>query len=186
MSEALKVIANRRSIRAYKQEQITDSELQQILDATLLAPSAINLQKWHFTVVQNSEVISRMVKTIKEIIVNSGNEVLKQRAASPDYHTFHNAPTVIIISGEEKSPYTPNDCSAAAENILLAAEALNIGSCWIGSVLPLFGSEKGPKFKQELGIPEDYKVVCAISLGYKAAENPTAPSRNKNVINYVK
>jgi len=186
MNETLQVISNRRSTRAYQAEQITDSELQQILDAALLAPSALNFQKWHFTVVQNKDMLDRIVITIAEHMKKSGIEALVKRAGNPEYHTFHHAPTVIIVSGDEESRYTQNDCSAAAQNILIAAESLNIGSCWIGSVRQLFTTEKADEFKKELGIPEGYVVVCALTLGYKVADNDPAPVRNKNVINYIR
>ncbi|MCL6477569.1 MAG: nitroreductase family protein [Peptococcaceae bacterium] len=186
MNETLKVIKSRRSIRSYKAEQITDSELQEILDAALYAPNAMNLQPWHFTVVQNKDILDRMVKNTKEIMMNSDKDFLVELAKNPNYHTFHNAPTVIIISGDGKDRFAQNSCSIAAQNILLAAESLNIGSCYIASSSLLFESEKGEEFRKELGIPDGYNHVCSIALGYKAAENPAAPPRNKEVINYVR
>lgn len=186
MNETINTIKNRRSIRQYKAEQLTDSELQHILDSALYAPNAMNQQKWHFTVIQNKDMLDRMVKIIKENIMNSGNEFLMQRASAPDYHTFYNAPTVILISGDEKAQWIQIDCGLAAQNITLAAESLNIGSCVITSSGFLFASEKGNQFKKELGIPEGYSHICTIALGYKTSENPAVPPRNKDVINYVR
>jgi nitroreductase len=186
MNETLQIIHNRRSIRAYKTEQITDAELQEIMDAAIMAPSAANLQKWHFTVIQNQDLLDRMVGDIVEAFKKTGNKQLIDRVSHPAYHTFFHAPTVIIISGEENYTYAPSDCAAAAENILIAAESLNIGSCWIASVLPLFASEKSEEYIRELGIPEDYKPMCSIALGYKADQNPSMPPRDRDVINYIK
>ncbi|PKM82323.1 MAG: hypothetical protein CVU89_04780 [Firmicutes bacterium HGW-Firmicutes-14] len=186
MNETLRVIANRRSVRKYKPEQITDFELQQILDAGLRAPNARNAQKWHFTVVQNKDLLDRMVKSLVGIMKVSGDKKLAERANDPGYHTFHNAPTVIFVSGEEGFPYAQNDCSLAGANILIAAESLNIGSCWIGSVLRLFMTEEGNKFLKELGVPEGYLPVCAIALGYKADENKGATERSRDVINFIR
>lgn len=186
MNETLNVIRSRRSIRAYKPEQITDSELQQILESALYAPNAMNQQKWHFSVIQNKGVLDRMVSTIKENIANSNNEFLKQRASTPDYNTFYNAPTVILISAEEAAHLVQIDCGLAAQNITLAAEAQNIGSCVIASSALLFTTEKGNEFKRELGIPVGYNHICTVALGYKTSENPVAPPRNKDVINYVR
>ena len=186
MNEAIKVIMKRRSIRTYKAEQIADSELQQILEAALYAPSAMNQQKWHFTVIQNKNTLDQMVNTIKENIMNSGHEFLVKRVSDPGYHTFYHAPTVILISADENAQWIEIDCGLAAENIALAAEALNIGSCVMTSAGFLFASEKGTAVKKELGIPDGYKFICSVALGYKAGENPEAPPRNKEVINYVK
>jgi hypothetical protein len=103
----------------------------------------------------------------------------------PNHHTFYHAPTVIIVSGDQSSPYFQYDCAAAAENILIAAESLNIGSCWIGTFLPLFVSEKGEEYKNVLGIPEGYNPICSVALGYKAVEHAAVTSRNKDTINSI-
>jgi nitroreductase len=186
MNATFKVINNRRSIRKFKKEQIAKSVLQDIVNAGLQAPNAMNQQKWHFTVIQNKALLDRMVNTIKQNIMNSGIDFLIQRASSPDYNTFHHAPTVILISGDEKAPFIQISCGAAAQNIALASESLNIGSCIITSSAFFFTSEKSNELKKELGIPEGYNHICTIALGYKDGENPPAPPRNKDVINYIK
>jgi len=186
MNETFKVINNRRSIRKFKKEQIADSILQEIVNSALYAPNAMNQQKWHFTVIQDKALLDGMVNTIKENIMKSGIDFLVQRASAPDYHTFYNAPTVILVSGDEKSPFVQIGCGAAAQNIALASESLNIGSCIITSSAFLFSSEKGNELKRKLGIPDGYNHICTIALGYKDCENPSAPPRNKDVINYIK
>lgn len=185
MNETIKVIKSRRSIRKYKAEQITDTQLQEILDCAIFAPNAMNQQKWHFTVIQNKAMLDKMVEIIKENIANSGNDFIKQRAGIPDYHTFYKAPTVIMISADETASCVQIDCGLAAENITMSAESQNIGSCVIASSGLLFTSEKGNGLRKELGIPDGYNHVCSVALGYKD-ENPAAPPRDKNVINYVK
>jgi nitroreductase len=186
MNETLKVIKSRRSIRKYKAEQIADSELQQILESAIYAPNAMNQQKWHFSVIQDKEVIDRMVDIIKENIMNSDIEFLKGRASTPDYHTFHHAPTVVMVSGEENTKFIQIDCGLAAENMALAAASLDIGSCVITSPDLLFMSEKGNAMKKELGFPDGYQYICTVTLGYRDCENPDAPPRNKEVISYIK
>ena len=186
MNETMRVIMERRSIRKYKSQQVADSELQQILDAALYAPNAMNQQKWHFTVIQNKDMLDKMVDIIKENIINSGNEFFIKRVSTPGYHTFYNAPAVVFITADESAQWVEIDCGLAAENITLAATALNIGTCVITSAGLLFASEKGNALRKELGIPEGYKFVCSVALGYKDCENPAAPPRNKEVINYVK
>jgi nitroreductase len=186
MNETLQVIKKRRSIKQYKAEQIPDADLQQIMEAAIYAPNARNAQAWHFTVIQKKDMIDRMVGIIKENIMNSDIEFLIGRASEPDYHTFHHAPTVVILTGDEKDKFRDVSCGAAAENIALAAKSLNIGSCVMTSPELLFVSEKGNALKKELGIPDGYRHVCVVTLGYHEGKDPETPPRNKDVINYIK
>lgn len=186
MNETLQVIQARRSIKQYTAVQIPDAELQQIMEAAIYAPNARNAQTWHFTVIQKKDMIDRMVSIIKENIMNSGIEFLIGRASEPDYHTFHHAPTVVIITGDEKDKFRDVSCGAAAENIALAAKSLNIGSCVMTSPELLFASEKGNALKKDLGIPDGYTHVCVVTLGYTEGKEPETPPRNKDVINYIK
>ena len=186
MNETLKVIKNRRSIRKYKKEQIGESDIQAIAEAAIYAPTAMNQQKWHFTVVQSREMLVKMNNTIRENILNSGVEFLTERAKNPDFNVFHGAPAVIIITADEQARFTEIDCGAAAENIALAAESLNISSCVIGMANALFESEKAGEIKKELGIPDGYKFIISVALGYKDIENPPVPPKNRDVINYIK
>lgn len=186
MNETLAVIHNRRSIRKYRQEQIADAELELILEAARYAPSARNQQKWHFTVIQDGALLDRIVRMIKETLMKSDNQAMAQRAAAPDYHTFFHAPTVIFISAEENAGSIQIDCGAAAENIALAAEALNIGSCLQTSSRWAFVSDQGKALEHELGIPTGYMHICAVTLGYKAEPNPPAPAKNPNVVTYLR
>ena len=92
----------------------------------------------------------------------------------------------MIITADEKAGFTDLDCGMAAENIALAAESLNINSCIIGMSAALFESENAGEVKQELGIPEGYKFIISVALGYRDMESPTAPPKNKENINYIK
>lgn len=186
MNETIKVIKRRRSIRKFKDEQISDSEIQEILNSALLAPNAMNRQKLHFTVIQNKDLLDKMVRRIKENMFDSRIAPLIDRASAPDYNTFYNAPTVILISGEEKAPFIQIDCGAAAQNITLASESLHIGSCLITSSAYLFSTFRDNDLKKELGIPTGYGHICTVALGYKAGENPPAPPRNPDVVNHIK
>jgi nitroreductase len=185
MNETLKVIRNRRSIRRFKEEQIPDSELEEILECALFAPNARNQQKWHFTVIQNKGMLDRMENIMKENMMNSGIEFLAKRARDPNHRTFYGAPTVVLVTGDAETRFVEIDCAAAAQNILLAAESLDIGSHVMASSEFLFASEKGNELKKEIGVPDGYRHICAIALGYKD-ETPTAKPRNKDVINYMK
>ena len=100
MNETIKNILERRSIRAYKDEQIKDEDLETILECGKFAPSANNLQPWHFTVIQNQDLLNWIVEQNKILMLNSNNERYISWAKQPNFHLFHHAPTVILISGD--------------------------------------------------------------------------------------
>ncbi|GKU23775.1 nitroreductase family protein [Clostridium folliculivorans] len=186
MSEAIKVLLNRRSTRVFKDEQIKDEELETILEAGKFAPSAINQQSWHFTVIQNKEVIDLLAETFKEVLLNSNQEAMVKRAQSANFKPYYNAPTLIIVSGDKSAVAPKADCGAATENLLLAAEAIGIGSCWLGSSDYIFNSPKAAELKEKLGIPETHEPLYSAIFGYKANDNAKAAPRKENTVNYIR
>lgn len=186
MNETLKNIRNRRSTRAFLPEQLKDEEMQNIIESGIYAPSATNKQPWHFTVIQSKDMIDRLSDAFKIIASKSDNEYIRRFADNERFHVFYKAPTVVLVSGEEKNEYASVDCAAAVENMLIAAESLEIGSCWIGLIAYLLNSEEAREFVKELGIPEGFKQIHAICLGYKKIIITTAPARKENTVNYIK
>ena len=163
MSDIFEVIKNRRSVRAYKDEQIEDEQIEQILEAAIMAPTARGEAPWHFTVVQNKETLADINDSVLKILSNSGDEFLEAIAES-GVNVMHNAPTVVFVSAKSDATNMQADCSAAIENMLLAAEGLDIGSCWLGLVAIYFSVEENLK---KLHIPEGYTPLYGVALGYK-------------------
>ena len=186
MNETLKNIRNRRSTRAFLPEQLNDTDVQDIIDAGIYAPSATNKQPWHFTVIQRKDIIDRLSDAFKEIARKSDNEYIRRFADNEKFHVFYNAPTVVLVSGDKNNEYASVDCAAAVENMLIAAESLEIGSCWIGLIAYLLNSEEGAELVKELEIPEGFKQIHAFCLGYKKIEITNAPARKENTVNYIK
>jgi nitroreductase len=195
VNKVLENIKNRRSIRKYLKDQIKDEDLDMIIEAAIYAPTGGNNQHWHFTIIQNKEIIDYLNVEAKKVMANlpddwlsldeisgSAEQVIKM-GRSEHLHIFYHAPTVIIISGKEDASTPIPDCSAATQNILLTAESIDIGSCWIG--LARFSFENQDNIKK-LRIPDGYKPYYAVSLGYKASNKNIAPKRNRNVVNYIK
>ena len=182
MKDIFEVINSRRSVRSYKEEQLKDEEIEKILDAGIMAPTAKGEQPWHFTVVQNKELLAEINEVALKNMANSGDEFLEAIAKS-GRNILHNAPTVLIVSGKEDSDYGLTDCSAAIENILLAAEGLDIGSCWLGLIKAYFND---PEANSKLGLPSGFVPYYGVTLGYKNEENPGNPKRVKDVINWIK
>jgi len=185
MNETIKTILNRRSIRSYKQDQIKDEDLQIILKAGLFAPSAMNQQSWHFTVVRNKEIIQKINQTVRGIFQNSGNKRFEEMAKSENFNVFYNAPTLIIVSGDEKAIAPECDCALAMENIFLAAASLGISSCWIHALTQLSKTEEGNSLIKVLGIPQGNKIFASGVFGYAAVEAPVAAPRKENTVSII-
>lgn len=184
MNDVLKTIKKRRSVRSYLSEQIKQEDLDLIIEAGIYAPSAHNDQPWHFTIIQNKEKISYINDKSKELMAKSEIEWVRNMGLNPKTNIIYNAPTLVIVSGNKTALSPKVDCSAAIQNMLIAAESLNIGSVWLGLVGFFF------EFKDEvkkLGIPEGYEPYYGVALGYKATEKELiAPKRNLDVVNYIK
>ena len=186
MNETIKAILNRRSIRVYKQEQIKDEDLQIILNAGMFAPSAMNQQSWHFTVLQNKETLQKINQTIKDYFLKSDNQRFKEMAKSENFNVFYNAPTLIIVSGDEKAIAPQCDCVLAMGNIFLAASSIGIGSCWIDAITQLSSSEEGNTLISELGIPRGNKIFASGAFGYASVAAPPTAPRKENLVNIIR
>jgi len=183
-NETIEIIMGRRSVRTYKPDQIGEDKLSIILDAALYAPNGGGRQLWHFTVVQNQELMDSMVRGMVDIMSKSDNVNHQKKVADPNYHTFYHAPTIIVVSGKENTMRIETDCAAATENMLIAAESLGLSSCWIGSAELILARED---IKKILGIPEGYEPLYAVSLGYNATDNKAKSTpRKENTINYIR
>lgn len=182
-NEVLETIRNRRSTRKYKEVQITKEELQTIIDAGIQAPSANNSQSWHFTVIQNKDMVNAMSDKTKEVMLSSDNKNIVSFGKGP-INIFYNAPTVIIVSGKEEVESSLVDCSAAIENMLIACQSIKLGAVWIGFVRYLFTlSDEVEKFN----LPDGYKPFYAVSIGYKSDDSISNPlKRNTDVVNYIR
>ncbi|QDR79322.1 nitroreductase family protein [Sporomusa termitida] len=185
-NEVLTTIKKRRSVRSFKSDQITEAELQAVLEAGIYAPSAGNQQLWHFTVIQDKQVLEQLNKDAKAGAAQIDNEHVQLMAKNEKFNIFYGAPTVVLVSGKEDGLMIESDCAAATQNIILAAEAIGLGSCWVDFILSAFGGEQDEQYRQQLGLPAGYKPFSSVALGYKKSEAVNAPARKENVINYIK
>lgn len=178
-------IMNRRSIRSYKQEQIKDAELEQILECAINAPSALNKQSWEVRVIQNADFISEINTGFVKFAAGMQMQGSASRSQEPGFSVFHGAPTVILVATNQNA-YSPIDCGMLGQNILLSAEALNIGTCVVGGVVGYLNTPEAkenivPRFKLSEGFEPSYCIV----MGYKN-ESPAAKPRDKAKVQYIK
>lgn len=184
MNDILKVIKSRRSTRAFLPQQIQPEALDRILEAAIHAPSGHNTQPWHFTVVQNREIINHINTVAKEVMAASDIDWIKNAGLNANLDITYQAPTLIIISGRKDAISWRTDCAAAIQNMLIAAESLDIGSVWLGFATFCFHKEGET---EKIGIPEGYEPFYGVALGYKLPDAaPAAPKRNYDVVNYIR
>ena len=187
MNETIQTILLRRSIRAYQPRQIGEEELQEIIQAGQYAPTAMGQQPWHFTVLQNFDLLEQLQLQCKSLFLHSDNADLRAVASREGYHVFYHAPTLLIVSGDCKAITPLQDCVLAMENMLLAAASLGIGSCWVHSVVMLGGTDEGALFRSlGLGIPEGYVPHAAAVFGYSAMPLPEAEPRKSQRVTFVR
>lgn len=174
MPDIFETIMHRRSIRRFEPKQIEETALQQILQAGLYAPCAGGRQGAIFAVCQDKEVNERLGK-IKRANSNprmatATSFVSREQPSIADdpklTNAFYDAPTVITLFAPKNFLFSVDDCAVAAENMMLAADALGIGSCYIGQGWPAFADPYGQEILRQWNIPADHYAVMQLLLGY--------------------
>lgn len=183
MNETIQSILERRSVRAYEARPVPDETLELIVKCGRYAPSGLDRQPWHFTVVRDRALMDRISAATQAVMARSENPVLRQKAAAPDYDCWRHAPMAIVVSGDG-SDGAAADCANATENMALAAHALGLGSCYQGSFKAGLLAPGNEPLLQELNLPAGYTPLYALALGY-AAERPDPTPRKENCVNYV-
>src|SRR5476649_24484 len=149
MENVIENIKSRISIRKYTKEQISDEVLYTVLESGRYAPSGGNSQTWHFTVIQNKEILLKLNGYIKvafeklEVDENTYRSIRAGKTASKndEYSFYYNAPTVIIVSNDSSYSNAMADSACALENMILTANYLELGACWVNQVTWFDGDE---------------------------------------------
>jgi nitroreductase len=164
MNEVLRVIAERRSIRRFKTDPIREDELQAVLEAGLQAPSGHNDQPWFFSAVQDGALLREINEAGKEAMRMIPIPWIAELGNNEKFDMFYAAPAVVFVAARKDAVSPTADVCAAIQNMLLAAESLGLGSCWIGFAKFYFTSSDR---RTRLGIPEDYEMHYGVALGYR-------------------
>ncbi|WP_082554743.1 MULTISPECIES: nitroreductase family protein [unclassified Caulobacter] len=184
--DVLEAIHARRAVRDYRQEPVADSVLAALIDAAIWAPSGINLQPWCFFVIDDAATLASCSTRAKAALQDAATDHpelagLRPMLASPSFNIFYNAPALIIICATTADEMALKDCCLAAQNLMLAATAKGLGSCWIGLSETWLNTDQA---KADLGIPGDFKPVAPIIVGYPNRA-PAASSRREADIRHV-
>ena len=174
-------IMARRSVRAYKDQAVPRELLEQVVECGINAPNAMNAQQWEVRVVESKEWIDEATEAYK--LAAKGTPAEKSMTDPSFKNMFRNAPVVIFI-GCKSGKYTPVDCGLMAENMMLAAQSLGLGTVCMGGPIGFFLQPAGEPLLKSLSFSEGYEPLICIGIGY-ADEAPEAKPRNKDVIKYI-
>lgn len=175
MNSVIECIKSRRSTKSFSAVMPKQTLLGAVVDTARYAPSGMNRQSWHFTVVTNKPWLQ---KVTKKLGVHLGR--------GENYCCYYNAPALVIVSASEEFPTSEADCACAIENMYIAAVSLNLGACWINQL----GKSNCPVIRDELteaGVPETDLVYGCIALGYPVdGYTPKEKILAENTVKYFK
>jgi len=172
MNEVMKAMLTRRSVRKYKQDKVPKAVLDQIMEAGTYAASAKNRQPWLILCVTNEAMLDRMSR-LNAAVMNMKKE---------DYDPFFGAPAALVVLARKDVPTRAYDGSLMMGNLMLAAHAMGLGSCWVNRAYEVFESEAGKQILRELGVTEEYEGVGNCVLGYIDGEVREAAPRKECVV----
>ena len=193
--EAMEAILTRRSTRNYRPDPVEREKLERILDAARQAPSGGNNQTNHFFMIQNREVLQKlagMAETAFARMDADENTYPSLRHAieaskKGGYVFCYNAPVLIAVANRRDYGNNMADCACAIENMMVAANALDLGSCWINQLRWLNEDEALVEYLRSLGMKENERIYGAVIIGYPAngLPNRSLMAQKGNEITYI-
>ena len=175
----LQAIRERRAVRDYRPDPVSAGMIYQLMTSASWAPSAMNEQPWHFTVVTDTNLLDEMSTNSKAWLLQSVSampraEHFRDMLSDENFHIFYHAPALIIISAPSQGQWAVEDCSLAAQNLMLAAANLGLGSCWIGFAQSWLNA---PQAREQLNLSRENICVAPIVVGYPKAMPPSVPRK---------
>jgi len=169
--ELADALRNRRAVREYTGLGIEKSTVERLVNAAILAPSAMNLQPWAFAALLDPIRLDQWGKRAKEWLLANFSQTsfeprLREMLQDPGFVMFYHAPVLVLVLAKSSASQATEDCCLAAQNLMLAARGEALGTCWIGLARPWLDL---PSTKHELRLPENYHVVAPIILGHPKA-----------------
>ena len=185
--DLMDAICGRRAVRHYKIDQPSEYQIRQLIDAAVWAPSAVNGQGWHFTVITRRDLLDMISAKAKAWVLGHEpllveGDGLKPLLNDPDYHLLHHAPVLIIIAAPSKDRWSAEICAVAAQNLMLAATGHGLASCWIGLAQDWLNSPEG---RMAVDLPANDRVIAPIVLGY-SAEEPHVAARRRPTVTWIR
>jgi len=179
-------IRRRRAVRDFTREPVTSSALRELISAASWAPSAMNEQPWHFTVITDAAMLDEISARSKEWMLKGISAMprpghFRDLLSDPEFQIFYHAPVLIVLSALGNGQWSAEDCALAAQNLMLAALDQDLGTCWIGFAQGWLNTEEGHDL---LGLPRPSRVVAPIIVGHPKALPPDV-SRKAPLITWI-
>ena len=165
----MKNLLERRSVRGYKKDLVPTDVLDEILEAGKYAPSGMGQQKTLMVVTQDPELVAKLSRMNADVMGSTNDP-------------FYGAPTVVIVFADSEQVTCVENGSLVMGNLMNAAHALGVDSCWIHRAREVFDSEEGKALKAEWGVPESYVGIGHCVLGYRSGEYPEAKARKDDFV----
>jgi nitroreductase len=166
-------ISGRRSVREYTTQGVDEHTIRHLINAAILAPTAVNQQPWTFTVVRDQGLLDRISRDAKAHMLvtmpeSPQSDHFRSLLNDPNFQIFYHAPVLILISAEAHGPWIVEDCALAAENLMLAACAAGLGTCT-------------PEGKKALDLPVGWVPVAPVIVGHPKNVPPAVRRKEPKV-----
>ena len=174
-NETIRMILTRKSIRVFEDREVPRELLEKIVQCGIQAPTGHNMQTWRFTVIAKRDIIGR----IKEMLQRKAKEY---KAVC---YGFNDPPVAILVTNDIRNKNGAQDCACAAENMMIAAHSLGLGSVWQNTIsyMPDDGEVRG--FLDELKVPQRHRPWLLLLLGYPTGDASAAPKRRQDVVEWI-
>ncbi len=186
MNPVIETIRKRRSVRAYYSKPIPEGILNTIIEAGNEAPSAMNSQPWRFVIVRDRDAKKKLLaaalpqaKKIADLVKDSDParyEAIKKRYSELPDPVYYSAPAIVFVIGSGR--FAAHSCPLACENMMLAAQSLGLGSCWVGSGAMVVDD---PEVRMLLELADGDAIFGPILLGYPKGDTNRPPKKDPKV-----
>jgi len=186
--EFSELLEKRRSVRDYEDREVPLDLIKELIEDCTKAPNAGNMQLWRFIIINNKEFMKKLSDASKQTVLdeiekNPDSPMKGYQAvlSNKDHNVFHNAPALVYFVGSAKGATIPMDCSLAASYFMLSAASRGLGTCWVA---------QGAMFRDkelfdEIGLPENYRIVAPIILGYPKVIPDMVPRKEPKILKII-
>jgi nitroreductase len=183
-NEVIETIMTRRSVRQYNDKPISHEVMDKILECGIHAPNGMNAQRWEVRVVESQKWINDATEAYKNSI--PADSPMAEQFKDPNFkNMFRNAPTVAFIANDTTFAYSPVDCGLMAENMILSAWSMGIGSCCLGGPARFMkANPEAKEYLKQMGFSENFDLLLCIGFGYPA-ETPKAKPRDAAKVKFM-